>query len=62
MEQAKNLVDVGEIARILQVSKLTVYRMAAEGRIPSFKIGRNRRFDVAAVLEAMKDAGTTARA
>lgn len=51
-------VDRNEIARMLDVSPLTVSRMAWEGKIPSIKFGRNRRYDPEAVLKALEDAST----
>jgi excisionase family DNA binding protein len=51
--------DARELAEELRVSKITIYRMAHAGLIPSYNVGigkkrRNLRFDLAAVLEAMK--------
>jgi excisionase family DNA binding protein len=41
----KEALRVAEIARILNVSVKTIYRMAAKGQIPSFKTSHTLRFD-----------------
>ncbi len=42
--------DVNEVARILSVSKKTVYRLIAKNEIPAHKIGEVYRFDRAELL------------
>jgi excisionase family DNA binding protein len=48
------LLSVKELAAELGVSAATVRRAVWRGAIPSFRIGRVLRFDVDAVLEAMR--------
>ena len=51
------LLYVEEVAERLRLSRTTVYRMAAEGKLPSIRIGFSRRFrerDIAAWLERSK--------
>jgi excisionase family DNA binding protein len=36
--------DIDQLATYLRVPKSTLYRLAAEGRIPSHKVGRHWRF------------------
>jgi excisionase family DNA binding protein len=48
------LVDVDALAAALGCSKWTVYRLAAKGRIPSVCIGRKRRFELDAVIAALR--------
>ena len=49
------LLKTEELARWLNCGKSTVYRMAQSGRIPVIAIGDTGvRFDLAAVLEALK--------
>jgi excisionase family DNA binding protein len=36
--------DIDQLATYLQVPKSTLYRLAAEGKIPSHKVGRHWRF------------------
>jgi len=45
---------VHEVAAYLQLDRATIYRLVAEGQLPSFRVGRQRRFDRSAVLAAMK--------
>ena len=39
-----NILTIGDVAKILLMSKSTVYKYAERGKIPSFKIGTCRRF------------------
>ena len=45
LAKRQNAMTVGEVAEVLQISERLVYQMAAEGRIPSFKIRGTVRFD-----------------
>ena len=49
------LLTVKQIAQTLGVHRVSIYRWAEAGVIPSFKIGGIRRFDLDAVLEALAD-------
>lgn len=54
-----------EVAQILQVSKNTVYRLAKEGLLPSYSVGRKLRFslaDVESYIERSKNGEPAARA
>ena len=51
---------VGEVAKLLRVSRDTVYRLAARGELPGRKVGRIWRFPRAAIDEYMCER-TTAR-
>ncbi len=49
--------DAGEVAQLLQVSRNTVYNLAKEGTLASFRIGRKMRFtraDVEACIQAAR--------
>lgn len=49
-----------EVAHLLRVSKLTVYRFVDRGLLPFYRIGRALRFrkdDVAAFTEARRGSG-----
>lgn len=48
------LITADELAGILRVSVSHVYAMAAAGTIPSLRIGRARRFELPAVLDALR--------
>ena len=50
-----SLHTVGEVAGLLRVSTMTVYRLIRTGELPAVRIGRNYRVedaDLAAYLEA----------
>jgi excisionase family DNA binding protein len=49
VEQKKEALRVGDVARILDVSVKQIYKMAAKGQIPSLKIANCVRFDPHAV-------------
>ncbi len=56
---------VEDVMRILHISKNTVYKLAREGVLPSFRVGRQMRFryeDVRARLESLASADGSARA
>jgi excisionase family DNA binding protein len=42
-EDGDHIMTVGEVARYLSLHELTVRRLAREGEIPAFKIGRQWR-------------------
>lgn len=51
------ILTVEEVARYLRMSKLTVYRLLQEGKIPSFKVGKQWRLkkqDLHTYLEQQK--------
>jgi excisionase family DNA binding protein len=50
----QDLVDVDEVAATLRVSRWSVYRRAAAGEIPSIRLGRSVRFDLGAVVAALR--------
>lgn len=55
------LVKVAEASRRLGLAKSSLYRMAAQGLVPSYAAGpklSGRRFDVEEVKEALRKAAT----
>lgn len=44
MNDQREVLTIDELARYLDVPKSTLYRLAAEGRIPSHKVGKHWRF------------------
>lgn len=52
MIDAADIVDVGTAARLLGLHEETLRRMAREGNIPAFKLGRVWRFNRNACLSA----------
>lgn len=47
--QRPHLADAKKVARILDVSEVTVYRMARAGTLPAIRIGTSVRFNVTAI-------------
>ena len=42
--QSQDLLTAADITRLLRIDKSTAYRMAEDGRLPGFKVGRQWRF------------------
>lgn len=51
----EDLLDVESTARLLKISVRGVYRLAAVGDLPCFRVGRQLRFDRAEVLAAVRE-------
>lgn len=43
-EKAERYLDVGEVAKVLGVTEMTVYRWARRGQLPARRFGRSLRF------------------
>ena len=54
------LLTVGEVADMLRVSNMTVYRLIKAGEMPALRVGRNYRIREAD-LTAFLDQGSVAR-
>ena len=54
IEGIKRAITVKEVAVILAVSPITIYKMAKAGRLPSFRIGTAVRFDPRALAEWLR--------
>lgn len=54
IEKIGRALTAGELANLLSVSKVTIFKQAAAGRIPSFRIGTCVRFDPQAVAEWLR--------
>jgi len=50
----KNLVPIKDAARILSMNPQTLYRMAGDGRIPAYKIGKAVRVSIEELKERFK--------
>jgi excisionase family DNA binding protein len=51
------IMTVAQVAKYLQISEITTYKLVNEGRIPGFKIGRHWRVkkeDLKEVIERLK--------
>ena len=49
------LIDAEQLAKNLGIPKTWIYAAARNGRIPSYKLGKYRRFDEEAVREALDE-------
>jgi excisionase family DNA binding protein len=54
IEEIRRAMTATEVAELLAVSPITVYKMAKAGRLPSFRIGTSVRFDPRAVAEWLR--------
>lgn len=59
VEGKKEALRVAEVARILDVSIKKIYRMAAQGQIPSLKISNSIRFDPHDIAEWLRSQSST---
>lgn len=51
----ENILTIREVADLLKMNEKTVYRLAAEAKIPGFKIGGSWRFDRATIAKWMEE-------
>lgn len=49
IQQDVALVTIKEISRLLNIAEKTIYTMAAEERIPAYKVGGSWRFSISEV-------------
>jgi len=54
IEGIKRAITASEVAALLAVSPITIYKMAKAGRLPSFRIGTAVRFDPRALAEWLR--------
>jgi excisionase family DNA binding protein len=54
IEQIGRALTAEELAKVLSVSKVTIFKHAAAGRIPSFRVGTCVRFDPRAVANWLR--------
>ena len=52
------IVKPKELAEFLRLTQETICKLAAEGKLPGFKIGRSWRFDLDEVLKRINEATT----
>ena len=55
------LLNIEEVAKVLQLHAMTVYRLAREGKLPGFKVGGRWRFHRSALEDWMVDRAQVAR-
>lgn len=61
MDEERNFSDVrfltvSEVAEVMRVSKMTVYRLIHSGEMPAVQFGRSYRVPESAVTEYLKEA------
>jgi excisionase family DNA binding protein len=54
IEKIGRALTAGELSKLLSVSKVTIFKHAAAGRIPSFRVGTCVRFDPKAVANWLR--------
>ena len=50
-----SFLTVAEVAKIMRVSKITVYRMVHAGELPAVRVGRSFRVPESAVQDYLRD-------
>lgn len=53
-QQAKTLLTVAEVAALMRVSKMTVYRLVHNGELPAVRVGRSFRVHAKAVHDMLE--------
>jgi len=53
-----NIVTAKEVGQYLKLSESTIYKLAASGEIPGFKIGDSWRFDMEEILKMIRESKT----
>ncbi|MTI80873.1 MAG: helix-turn-helix domain-containing protein [Firmicutes bacterium] len=57
MHDNKEILTISQVAKYLQISEVTTYRLVQEAKLPAFKIGRSwriKREDILAFIEKQK--------
>ena len=57
MSDDNEIMTITQVAKYLQISEITTYRLVQEGRIPAFKVGRGwrvKREDLKEFIEKQK--------
>jgi excisionase family DNA binding protein len=49
-----NILTADEVARLLKITKTTVYNLAARGKISAFRVGNSWRFDMDEIMQESK--------
>jgi excisionase family DNA binding protein len=57
IEQFNHALTAGDLSRLLNVHKLTIYRAAKSGALKSFSVGTCVRFEPRAVATWLRDRG-----
>ncbi len=51
-----SIVTAKEVSHYLKLTESTIYKLAAKGELPGFKIGNSWRFDMDEILKMIKSA------
>src|SRR5690349_4266489 len=54
----ENIMTIREVADLLKINEKTVYKLAADGRIPGFKVGGSWRFDRSTIANWIEKGST----
>ena len=57
IERSDHALTASELAKFLSVHKLTIYRLAQQGRIPAFRIASAIRFDPRLIAAWLREQG-----
>lgn len=60
-ETRPTIMTVNELAKYLRLHEQTVYRMAKEGAVPSYKVGNRWRFEKATIDSWLRSQKSTAK-
>ena len=52
-----NIVTAKEVGQYLKLTESTIYKLASDGELPGFKIGKSWRFDMDEILKLIKIQG-----
>jgi excisionase family DNA binding protein len=55
IEKTGHALTAEDLAKLLSVSRVTIFKQAAAGRIPSFRVGTCVRFDPRAVAQWLRN-------
>jgi len=57
VSEDNEIMTIGQVAKYLQISEITTYRLVQDGKIPAFKVGRGwriKREDLNEFIEKQK--------
>jgi excisionase family DNA binding protein len=57
IEKMGHALTADDLAELLSVSKVSIYKQASEGKIPHFRIGMSLRFDPHSVAGWLRERG-----
>jgi excisionase family DNA binding protein len=51
-----NIVTAKEVGQYLKLTESTIYKLAASGEIPGFRVGKSWRFDMEEIIRSINSA------